>query len=378
MRILHSLHAHACEGGHPLPHIYDLAMKQAQNGHQVGIVYAQSGHLAITKTLLEKLQKFCALGVFQLTIDTSSPLTEAQTIFPAISRARAFVQKTAPDLLHAHGGKNPREVLNAWLISRQGNKARFVYSPHGTLASNRRQSWPASNAEKQLWRKADGIIFESADSEKRILDRFGPPRGTTRVIYDGLAQEDFAPRQIIDMASDFLTLGELALEQGIDTLIKALARMKNSHKTGALIVGSGAQEKQLRAQVDRYGLSHAVFFNAPLHPKDAFLKGGCLVLPSRSSIAPRLVLQAAAAGMPMILTDIGAVRELIGEIEMPLIQPNDTGALQDQLVSYLTDTQPFLARATALRQSVAKNFTRARMADEVEQFYQTLLKNGAS
>lgn len=126
------------------------------------------------------------------------------------------------------------------------------------------------------------------------------------------------------------------------------------------------------AQVRRYGLSHEIFFNAPLGINTAFLKGGCLVLPSKDGAIPPALLPAAAAGMPMILTNTGGISEVVGRVKMPLIAPNDTNALQEQLVAYLAGPQAFLSRAAALKRRVEKYFTLARMNEEVLQFYNSI------
>ena len=376
MRIHHFLQPHSAHGGAPLIHVANLARAQANSGHEVAITLIDEGSRFINDDLTAKMEKYCSLGVTRLSIDQRNRISLSWSAHLMFREAARLAQNSTFDILHGHGfraGHLAHHVKKTITARETGPK--IIYSPHGDPMRPAPADRPFATPEKHLWQEINGIIFESAHCEKTYIKQFGPPPCTTRIIYDGLREEAFEPRQIIDLASDFLFLGELKPQQGINTLIKALARMKNNYTTSALIVGSGPEEKELRAQVNRYGLSHEIFFNAPLDTNTAFLKGGCLVLPSRDGAIPPALLPAAAAGMPMILTSTGGIREVVGKVKMPLIPPNDTNALQEQLTAYLTNPQLFLGRAAALKRRIAKYFTLERLNTEVEQLYMSLKKN---
>ncbi len=375
MRIHHFLQPHGAQGGAPLSHVTNLAKAQASGGHDVTITLIDEGTRFISADLIARLERFCAHKVTLLPIDQRNRLTQSWSGHLLQREAARLVRETAPDILHGHGftgGYLARHVQKS--LARKNPSPHVIYSPHGVPMRTEKMDWPFAIPEKDLWPHTNGLIFESAFCEQTYLKKHGPPRCSTRIIYDGLGEDQFAPRQIIDLASDFLFFGEFRQQQGINNLIKALARMKNTHTTSALIVGSGPEEKELRAQVRRYGLAHEIFFNAPLAINTAFLKGGCLVLPSRDGAIPPALLPAAAAGMPMILTNTGGIREVVGQVKIPLIAPNDTHALQQQLVAYLADPQVFLGRAAALKRRVEKYFTLARMNEEVMQFYESIMR----
>lgn len=380
MRVIHFLQPYENLSGDSLAHVFDLAKAQADAGYNVGIVCIGKNSCSDPSQTPKKIEKICQLGVLRLPIDRTSVFSKITTILPAYKQAYRFVRDLAKDpsqdklVLHGHGasgGDLARHVQKA--LPRKKARTICVYSPYSTMLQDNKVDWPFSSSQTKMWPHTHGIIFNSSVYQQNYMEHFGSPSCKTSLIYDGLTEDEFAPRQIIDMASDFLFVGDFNRHTGIETLINALARMKKDYMTGALIVGSGQHEKDLRAQVDRYGLSHKIFFNAPLNARSAFLKGGCLILPTQLTSIPYIALQAAAAGMPMILTNEGGIPELTGELKMPLIQPNDPGALQEQLIAYLTNPQAFLARATALKQRVAKHFTLERMGEETEQFYQDLL-----
>ena len=71
----------------------------------------------------------------------------------------------------------------------------------------------------------------------------------------------------------------------------------------------------------------AVAFLPPMPAREAFALARTVVVPSRAESMPYLVLEAAAAGVPLIATDVGGIPEILaGETER-LVPPGDAGAL---------------------------------------------------
>ncbi len=285
-----------------------------------------------------------------------------------------IARKLRPQIAHGHGAQGGRLACQHHKNRGQLNADSWsVYSPHNApMTPASPANWPLLFPEKQNWKHTNGIIFESEHYRQAYTRQNGTPPCPTHVIHEGLCKTAFAPRQIIDMASDFLYVGPFIEQSGIETLVQVLARLKKDYSTGALFVGSGPTEKQVRAQVDRYGLSHNVFFNASLKPQTAFLKGGCLVLPAKQNSIPMIALQAAAAGVPMILANTGSIQELVGDLNMPLVAPDEPEELLKQMIGYLQQPQVFLGRAAALKKRVSKHFTLTQMTTETELFYNHL------
>ena len=94
-----------------------------------------------------------------------------------------------------------------------------------------------------------------------------------------------------------------------------------------------------------------------------------MVVPSRAESFPYVVLEAAAAQMPLIATDVGGIPEIVGQVEMPLIHAGDVPALAGQLRAFLATPKVFLDRAAALQQFVAERFTVETMTHEIVDFY---------
>ena len=132
--------------------------------------------------------------------------------------------------------------------------------------------------------------------------------------------------------------------KAIDVLIEALALLKRSgRRVTATIAGEGPERATLKAQAQRLGVADQVRFIGYCPAREAFALGRMLVIPSRAESLPYVVLEAAAAGVPMIATAVGGVPEIFGPQADALIPPDDVAALAGAIAATLDDpaqTQP--------------------------------------
>lgn len=366
MKIIHCLRAPV---GGLFRHVQDLVRLQAEAGHQTGIICDASSGGEIATAALEKLEPFCALGI-RRTPMSRGPGPQDVTALLAV---RHMASQLKPDILHGHGAKGGAYVRMARGVARRANKSlRIFYTPHGgslhyTPASLKGRFFLGT--ERRLRTKTDGIIFESAYSAKVYEEKVGRASCETRVIHNGLMPNEFYDRAIDPAATEFLFIGELRHLKGIDTLIKALGRMPSKWRVTANIIGSGPDEKQFKKLAHRMGLQHAVRFPGPMPARQGFALGQCLVVPSRSESLPYIILEAAAANVPLILTNVGGISEITDSTAMQLIEPGNVDVLHDNLVSFMSAPHHFEERAWELQTRIKSYFTAEKMAAEVIQFY---------
>src|SRR4029079_1387101 len=168
-------------------------------------------------------------------------------------------------------------------------------------------------------------------------------------------------------------IGELRRLKGIDIMLAALAAQRSIYPATALIVGSGPDEREFKRLAQKLELDDKVTFAGPLPAPTAFARGRCVVVPSRSDSLPYVVMEAAAAQMPLIATEVGGIPEIVAGTNVQLIRPGDIAALAGQMRAFLANPKPFLGRAIQLQKHVAKTFTVARMTNEVVAFYRAVL-----
>jgi glycosyltransferase involved in cell wall biosynthesis len=131
------------------------------------------------------------------------------------------------------------------------------------------------------------------------------------------------------------------------------------------LAGDGEEMASLKAQVLRHGLTEAVRFIGHVKARHGFSKGKLLVVPSRGDSMPYVVIEAAAAGIPMIAANVGGIPEIFGSHTEALFASGAVGAMADAIESALEDSATAQARAKSLRERVFLHFSQKAMVEGV-------------
>lgn len=150
-----------------------------------------------------------------------------------------------------------------------------------------------------------------------------------------------------------LTVGSLIARKGIDTIIEATALLRDRVHVEFSVVGDGPEYDRLTALVARRGLESSVRFLgavAPDHVVEHLAQTDVFVLASHSEGRPNVLLEAFAAGVPVVASDIDGVRELVGSDERGfLFQAGDPKSLVDTLAQLRESFAEAARRAEAAR-----------------------------
>jgi glycosyltransferase involved in cell wall biosynthesis len=266
-------------------------------------------------------------------------------------------------VLHGHGAKG---AALARLTCSAPNAVR-VYTPHGgsfvygpgTLAGGfyRALEWLLK------WR-TDLLLCESNYVAARFRADVGRPPALLRVVHNGIGDGEFEPITSAPDATDIVALGELRRLKGFDVLIEALAILKNSgRRVSATIAGEGSFEPQLKLQAKRLQVGDRIRFVGHRPAREAFALGRMLIVTSRFESLPYVVLEAAAAGMPMIATRVGGIPEIFGPEAAHLIAPGDAAALAAAIGAALDAPAQLRGVAQSVKTRVRRDFSVAAMVD---------------
>jgi glycosyltransferase involved in cell wall biosynthesis len=107
--------------------------------------------------------------------------------------------------------------------------------------------------------------------------------------------------------------------------------------------------------------------------QDAFAVGRVLVAPSRAESLPYIILEAAAAALPIITTNVGGIPEIFGPQARLLVPPDDASALARAITAALSDPHRLRNEALTLRARVQGGFSADAMADSVLDAYRAAL-----
>jgi glycosyltransferase involved in cell wall biosynthesis len=366
LRILHVLRAPV---GGLFRHHCDLARGQAARGHAVGVIADSTSGGEQAETALAELAPQLALGLRRLPIAREIGLNDGL----ALLRIANWVRGLAPDVLHGHGAKG-----GALARLMPADRATIrAYTPHGGALHYRPDTLRGAlygRLERLLMRRTDLFLFESAYARDLYAATIGSPRATVRVVHNGVAAEDFVDVLPAVDATDLVFVGELRRLKGVDLLLEAVAALRRAGRPVTLtIVGAGPDAGAFEALAHRLGLANAVRFAGFRPARQGFALGRLLVVPSRGESLPYVVLEAAAAGVPIIATRVGGIPEIFAAEADRLVAPDDVAALSAAIAAAL-DTPGALAAATQrLRGRVRETFSVAAMVAGVLDGYHAAL-----
>ncbi len=367
LRVIHVFRAPV---GGLFRHVVDLVNGQIARGHRVGIIADSSTGNARADAIFADLAPRLALGLTR--IPMRRPLTPLDV--PAVLHVTERIRETGADVIHGHGAKGGAYAR----LAVPGRKLVRAYTPHGGSLLLRNDGWSGRmylTLERLLLLRPALFLFESAYSERIFVEKIGTPNGPARVIHNGVSQAEFAPVTRAPDATDLVFIGELRPVKGIDVLIDAIARLRQAGRpVTATLIGSGPDEAELKARVDRLSLQHAIRFSDAMPARDAFARGRIMVIPSRAESLPYAVLETAAAGKPLITTRVGGIPEIYGPLSDALIEAGNATALADAIARTLDDPEAAATLANELRARVQALFSVDAMVDGVIAAYREAMR----
>jgi glycosyltransferase involved in cell wall biosynthesis len=358
-RIIHCFRAPL---GGVMRHVGDLVAAQHGMGLDLGLITASNIGGAGADKLLRSLEPKCTLGIHRIPMERLPTLRDLGAYRAIREKCRAL----RPDILHGHGAKGG---AFAALVARSLAVPAF-YTPHG---GSLQFSWTSPlgllslTLEKILRPLFTGLIFVS-EWEKNTYDAKVGLRGKSfRIVRNGLWETDFKPVIARRDAADILFIGELRKVKGVDIMLHALAAVAASRPVTAMIVGDGAQRRRLETLCRSLGLDQQVTFVGARPALSVLDQGRIMVVPSRFESMPYVVLEAAAASIPLIATRTGGIPEILPAAQ--LVEPGDPIPLAHAIETVLDDIETWQGRARAVAATVRDRFSAAYMADSIAAFY---------
>ena len=286
-----------------------------------------------------------------------------------------------PDVVHAHD----------WLVAHPAVALSEFYDVpmvstiHATEAG-RHSGWVSGSLSRQVhavesWlvRESDSLITCSASMCDEITELFGPGLAEATVIRNGIeaARWPFASRRRRSDSSgppELLFVGRLEYEKGVHDAIAALPRIRRAHPgTTLTIAGEGTQQDWLISQARKHRVLKATRFVghcdhdellALLHRADA------AVLPSHYEPFGLAALEAAAAGTPLVTSNIGGLGEAVIDGQTGVsCPPRDVAGLAAAVRTVLDDPHAAQQRARAARERLTSDFDWQTVANQTAQVY---------
>ncbi len=203
--------------------------------------------------------------------------------------------------------------------------------------------------EKRCIHSADKIIAVSNFTKEQILKNYNIEPGKTSVIYNGI---DFKTRSFseeeleatkkgfgLDNKPVLLFVGRVDdPRKGLDMLIKALPKVLEKVDVNLLVIGKGDKTK-VRELAESIGVSNKIIFTGfvdEITLKKCYALCDAYVCPSRLEGFGLTLLDALAAGKPIVATRVGAIPEIIiDKANGVLVGVEDTNSMSDAICKYI-------------------------------------------
>jgi glycosyltransferase involved in cell wall biosynthesis len=362
LRILHAVRAPV---GGIIRHILDLANGQAERGHEVGIVADSLTGGPRADSVLSEIAPRLSLGIHRMAIHREPHPFD----FVAFAKLSRLIGKLDPHVLHGHGAK-----AGVFMRAQRYQAGRIrVYTPHGgslhyPLSTRKGQFY--SRLERAMMNRTELFLFESAFARNTFQRTIGIPRGVVRSVFNGVTAKEFEPLPSAEDATDVVYVGEFRHIKGADIVIDAVARLRAGGRQVTLTLGGDGEEMQaLQARCERLGLNPAVRFLGHVPARTGFSKGRLLVVPSRGDSMPYVVIEAAAAGIPILAAKVGGIPEILGPDHPNLVAPDNVPAFADAIAAAIDNPLAMLDRAEALRERVQTHFSQTAMVEGILSAY---------
>lgn len=302
----------------------------------------------------------------------------------AVTQIRELLTRHNVEILHPHGYKADVYAYAAnW-----PNRVALLATSH---------NWPSKLLSMRIYAALDRMLLKRFDkvivvSEvvADILRRSGVAPERISTIPNGVDVERFrdaAPtlRNEIAPGADAIVgfIGRLVPEKGGDLLLRSAQQVLAVHqKTHFVLIGEGPSRTEWEALAAQLGISQQVtFVGSRSDMPEVYASLDVLALPSLIEAQPMCLLEAMAAGKPVIATRVGAVPKMVktGETGL-LLEPGDVAGLSSGIIRILRDKELARRLGENAQAHVSQCFSAEAMANSYVAQYQGLMdsrRNGS-
>jgi L-malate glycosyltransferase len=289
----------------------------------------------------------------------------SRSVIPIAAAFRAWCLERQLDVLHA--GDLYANIFGLPLAASAGVPVRI---------GSRREINPDKSlaqivAQRGAYSFAHRVVANSSAAAAR-LRREGIARRRMVCIPNGIDVTAFPLSTGGRPLRRIVSVARLRPEKGLDTLVDAFASLSRVYADATLtIVGDGPLRDSLESRIASLGLTGRVRLTGHRDDVAAVLRDHDLfALASRSEAFPNAVIEAMAAGLPVVATDVGGIPELVEHaVNGLLVPPGLPGPLARALTSLIA--RPSFSRALGrkARADVSARYSFERMVRQFETLY---------
>jgi glycosyltransferase involved in cell wall biosynthesis len=315
-----------------------------------------------------------------------SPFHDARSV----RRLTSIIRDVRPHILHTHTAKAGAIARAAALVSGDARPPIVVHTFHGHVLKGYFD--PARTAvfrevERALARSSDVLVAVSPEVRDELVDAGVAPPEKFAVIRLGIPLEErlgdstatLDYRRLYGISDDAFVVGWVGRMTGVKDTDAVLEIVRAARRLGVdailVMVGDGPDRDRLEGRAHELGIARSTYF-VGYQPEvagyyrlfDAFL------LPSVNEGTPVSAIEALASGTPVVATRVGGVPDVVRDgADGLLFEPGDVEAAASRLAGLASDPSLRERLGAAGRERVLARYSVARLVDDVDRLYRSLL-----
>jgi len=284
------------------------------------------------------------------------PLSPWRDLFGLLELYR-LCREIRPDIIHVNSSKAGILGRIAAALARVPIR---IFSVHGWAFRTQHPTWLFLLADRVVEPLTTlTICVSSRDRDDGIAKRTCRPDRSI-VILNGVPVPPELPERAVSREPTIVSVGRLKAPKDFLTFVRALGLLGGDSFRG-VIVGDGPDRALVEDELDQLGLRTKVELLGERRDGPALLRSSDIfVLATRSESMPMSVLEAMAAGLPVVVSDVGGLPEVVADERTGLlVPPGDPAALASALARLIEDRELRVALG-------ARGLERARTTFSVE------------
>jgi glycosyltransferase involved in cell wall biosynthesis len=340
---------------------------------QIAIATFYRGKVGLQDTPNEFVSAVRERGIEAFVIAERSALD-----FGVIPAMRRVAREFAPDIIETNNVKSHFLVRLAGL-----HKGRHWLAVH--------HGYTATDSKVKFLNMLDRLSLPAADRVVLVCGAFREQLNANKVrpreisvvhnsaaVISQLPETDSlrARYRLSKHTKVLVTIGRLSFEKGHADLLRALGIVHATRPELAwklMIVGSGPEQPRLQQLAAQMSLTDRVIFTGQQSDVLSFLAiADAMVLPSHTEGSPHVVLEAMAAGTPILATRVGGVPEILSDDIARLVSPRDEKAMAEAVLSLLENGVDARERSAKAQHVLEQRFSHEAYRDNMLQLFEAM------